>query len=150
MVSESAARFANSAESVGDAGGGPRLSLASPRSRSLHSRIGQRLQRRDSQASRSGGPDQNAPPPVRVTLVCIFHTAPAASRRLSHNNTNSALPKLNCHEFHADAPTVMNMCDVIVIIARGAGGQLDDETLACQFAATNIDRPQDGAVACTV
>ena len=42
------------------------------------------------------------------------------------------------------------MCDVILIIARGAAGQLDDETLACQFAATNIDRPHGGAVACTV
>jgi hypothetical protein len=44
----------------------------------------------------------------------------------------------------------MNMCDVIVIIARGAADKLDDETLAMNFAATNIDRVHGGAVACTV
>ena len=42
------------------------------------------------------------------------------------------------------------MSDVIVILARGQGDRLDDETLAFTFAATNIERLIVGAVACTV
>jgi hypothetical protein len=42
------------------------------------------------------------------------------------------------------------MTDVIVIFARGLGERLDDETLAFTFAATNIERPIEGAVACTL
>jgi hypothetical protein len=44
----------------------------------------------------------------------------------------------------------MDMADVIVILGRGQGERLDDESLASDFAATNIERPIPGAIACTV
>jgi hypothetical protein len=44
----------------------------------------------------------------------------------------------------------MDMADVIVIFARGQSLLMDDESLAELFAATNIDRLIDGAIACTV
>ena len=42
------------------------------------------------------------------------------------------------------------MCDVILILIPGESDRLDDETLAQEFAATNIERPVEGAIACTV
>jgi hypothetical protein len=44
----------------------------------------------------------------------------------------------------------MDMADVIVILARGQSAMLDDESLATCFAATNIERPIEGALACTI
>ena len=45
---------------------------------------------------------------------------------------------------------MMDMADVIVIFARGHSDRLDDEALAMSFAATNVERPIAGAVACTI
>jgi len=42
------------------------------------------------------------------------------------------------------------MADVIVICSPGQSENMDDEMLAMQFAATNIERPHVGAIACTV
>ncbi len=42
------------------------------------------------------------------------------------------------------------MADVIVIFAAGECDRLDDESLAANFAATNIERLHSGALACTV
>ena len=42
------------------------------------------------------------------------------------------------------------MADVIVICSLGQSEKMDDEMLAVQFAATNIERPHVGAIACTV
>jgi hypothetical protein len=44
----------------------------------------------------------------------------------------------------------MVMLDVIVIFTPGQCDQLDDETLAVNFAATNIERLHSGAIGCTV
>jgi hypothetical protein len=44
----------------------------------------------------------------------------------------------------------MVMADVIVICSPGQSEKMDDEMLAMQFAATNIERPHVGAIACTV
>ena len=44
----------------------------------------------------------------------------------------------------------MVMADVIVICTPGQSEKMDDEMLAMQFAATNIERPHAGAIACTV
>lgn len=42
------------------------------------------------------------------------------------------------------------MADVILIFSPGQSENMDDEQLAVQFAATNIERPLVGAIACTV
>lgn len=44
----------------------------------------------------------------------------------------------------------MVMVDVIVMFAPGESQKMDDEMLAMSFAATNIERPHVGAIACTV
>jgi hypothetical protein len=44
----------------------------------------------------------------------------------------------------------MVMADVIVMFAPGESEKMDDEALAMSFAATNIERPHVGAIACTV
>ena len=44
----------------------------------------------------------------------------------------------------------MEMADVIVIFAPGQCQKLDDEALAEVFAATNVDRPSEGVIACTI
>ena len=44
----------------------------------------------------------------------------------------------------------MVMADVIVIFTPGQSEKMDDEMVAMNFAATNIERPHAGAVACTV
>jgi len=44
----------------------------------------------------------------------------------------------------------MVMADVIVICSPGQSDKMDDEMLAMQFAATNIERPHVGTIACTV
>ena len=44
----------------------------------------------------------------------------------------------------------MVMADVILIFTPGQSEKMDDEMLAMQFAATNIERPHVGAIACTV
>jgi hypothetical protein len=44
----------------------------------------------------------------------------------------------------------MEMADVIVILGLGQSSQLDDECLATDFAASNIERPVEGAIACTI
>jgi hypothetical protein len=44
----------------------------------------------------------------------------------------------------------MVMADVIVICSPGQSEKMDDEMLAMQFAATNIERPHVGTIACTV
>lgn len=44
----------------------------------------------------------------------------------------------------------MDMVDVILILAAGHSVLLDDESMAEQFAATNVERLVEGAVACTV
>ena len=44
----------------------------------------------------------------------------------------------------------MVMADVILIFMPGHSHKMDDEQLALQFAATNIERPLAGAIACTV
>ena len=44
----------------------------------------------------------------------------------------------------------MEMADVIVILGLGQSSQLDDESLAIDFAASNIERPVEGAVCCTI
>jgi hypothetical protein len=45
---------------------------------------------------------------------------------------------------------MMEMTDVIVIFQPGQCERLDDEALAESFAATNVDRPVEGAIACTI
>ena len=42
------------------------------------------------------------------------------------------------------------MADVILIFMPGESVRFDDEMLATAFAATNIERPHPGAIACTV
>ena len=42
------------------------------------------------------------------------------------------------------------MADVIVICRSGQSERMDDETLAMTFAATDIERPHVGTIACTV
>jgi hypothetical protein len=44
----------------------------------------------------------------------------------------------------------MEMADVIVILGLGQSSKLDDESLATDFAASNIERPTEGAIACTI
>jgi hypothetical protein len=44
----------------------------------------------------------------------------------------------------------MDMADVIIIFASGHSELLDDESLAELFAATNVERLIEGAIACTV
>ena len=44
----------------------------------------------------------------------------------------------------------MEMADVIVILGPGQSAALDDECLATDFAATNIERLIEGALACTI
>ena len=44
----------------------------------------------------------------------------------------------------------MEMADVILIFAPGQCERFDDELLAEEFAATNVDRVSEGAIACTV
>ena len=44
----------------------------------------------------------------------------------------------------------MEMADVIVIFRPGCCERFDDEALAESFAATNVDRPTEGAVSCTI
>ena len=39
---------------------------------------------------------------------------------------------------------------MIVILGLGQSSQLDDESLAIDFAASNIERPTEGAVCCTI
>ena len=39
---------------------------------------------------------------------------------------------------------------MILILAAGASEWLDDEALVLEFAASNIERPTEGAIACTV
>ena len=45
---------------------------------------------------------------------------------------------------------MMDMADVILIFQPGQCDRLDDEALAESFAATNVERPIAGAVACTI
>jgi len=45
---------------------------------------------------------------------------------------------------------MMEMADVILIFKAGQSDRLDDEALAESFAATNVERPIAGAVACTI
>jgi hypothetical protein len=45
---------------------------------------------------------------------------------------------------------MMEMADVILILRAGQSDRLDDEALAESFAATNVERPIAGAVACTI
>jgi hypothetical protein len=44
----------------------------------------------------------------------------------------------------------MEMADVILIFEPGQSSRLDDEALAESFAATNVERPIEGAVSCTI
>ncbi|HEX8521131.1 MAG TPA: hypothetical protein VF669_02670 [Tepidisphaeraceae bacterium] len=44
----------------------------------------------------------------------------------------------------------MEMSDVILIFRAGQAQKLDDEALAEVFAATNVERPGDGVVSCTI
>ena len=44
----------------------------------------------------------------------------------------------------------MDMADVIVILGLGQSANLDDESLATDFAASNIERPTEGAICCTI
>jgi hypothetical protein len=44
----------------------------------------------------------------------------------------------------------MEMADVILIFQPGQSDRLDDEALAESFAATNVERPIEGAIACTI
>ena len=44
----------------------------------------------------------------------------------------------------------MDMADVILIFASGHSELLDDESLAEMFAATNVERLIEGAIACTI
>jgi hypothetical protein len=45
---------------------------------------------------------------------------------------------------------MMEMTDVIVIFQPGQCDRLDDEALAESFAATNVERPVEGAISCTI
>ena len=45
---------------------------------------------------------------------------------------------------------MMEMADVILIFKAGQCDRMDDEALAESFAATNVERPIAGAVACTI
>jgi hypothetical protein len=45
---------------------------------------------------------------------------------------------------------MMDMADVIVILQPGHSDAMDDEAIATAFAATNVERPIAGAIACTV
>ena len=44
----------------------------------------------------------------------------------------------------------MEMADIIMILVPGQADRLGDDDLALCFAATNVERPIEGAVACTV
>lgn len=44
----------------------------------------------------------------------------------------------------------MDMADVIMVFARGAGGALDEEALAELYGATNIEQLGEGVVSCTI
>jgi hypothetical protein len=44
----------------------------------------------------------------------------------------------------------MDMTDVIIVCAPGQSNCLDDETLAMDFGATNVERMDEGCLACTV
>jgi hypothetical protein len=44
----------------------------------------------------------------------------------------------------------MEMSDIIVVCRRGQSERLDDETLATDFGATNVERLIEGCLSCTV
>ena len=44
----------------------------------------------------------------------------------------------------------MEMADVIVIFEAGQSDRFDDEALAESFYATNVERPIEGAISCTI
>jgi hypothetical protein len=44
----------------------------------------------------------------------------------------------------------MEMADVIVIFEAGQSDRFDDEALAASFFATNVERPTEGAISCTI
>jgi hypothetical protein len=44
----------------------------------------------------------------------------------------------------------MEMADVILIFARGQSQKLDDEAMAEIFGATNVERPSEGVMSCTL
>src|SRR5215212_7188570 len=63
-------------------------------------------------------------------------------RRIATSRLNALAPAADVE--------IVQMTDVILILMPGHFERLDDETLATSFAATNIDRPTTGVLACTV